>query len=92
MKEVTVAITMNSSFIRLLVAKVHLAGLHQKDPAELDPAGVLALVICAEARGGLEADVAAMIPQIHRGDLRVNHDLRSVREIPTTRGTDHDPR
>ena len=79
MKEVTVGLTMSSSFIRLLNAKVQLAGLREKD--ELDPAGVLALVILAETRGGLEPEVDALIPPEHREDFRVEHSMRKVVEL-----------
>jgi hypothetical protein len=78
-KRVTIGIEMDSTFVRLLQANVSLSGLREKD--ELDPVHQLALLVLAEARGGLEAEVWATVLPAWRPHLDVVSELRKVVEV-----------
>lgn len=79
MKRVTVAVTMDESFIRLLNANVELSQLRNKD--ELTPGDQLALTILAEARGGFEDQVHATILPAWRPHFEVVSEMRKVEEV-----------
>jgi len=76
-KRVKVAVELSESFIRMLNATVALRGMRDKDNTAV---GVLAIALLAEARGGLEEEVNAEIPQKWRPDILVLHDFREVTE------------
>lgn len=75
---VRVTIEVNSSFVGMLSADTELSSLREKD--QLSPSQVLALVSCAEMRGGLEHEVDALIPFEWRDSLAVIHSERRVVE------------
>lgn len=75
-KQVTVAIKMDSHFVRLLMANVQLSHLADKD--ELTPAEQLALTIMLEARGAAPEQVHSSILQQWRPHLEVVEELRKV--------------
>lgn len=79
MKQVTVALKMDSEFIKLLNANVALSRLRDKD--ELQPIDQLALTVLAEARGGLEEQVHATILHAWRPHFEVVSELRKVEEL-----------
>lgn len=79
-KLVTVAVQMDSTFIRLLNANVELSQLRDKD--ELTPTQQLALTVLSEARGALEAQVHATILHAWRPHFEVISHLRKVVEVP----------
>jgi hypothetical protein len=78
-KRVRITIEADSQFVRLLVANVELSALREKE--QLQPIDALALVTCAEMRGGLEHEVDALIPPEWRDQLAVIHDERRVVEL-----------
>ena len=80
-KRVTVAIKMDSTFIRLLNANVELSQLRDKD--EMTPAQQLALLVLLEARGATENEVHAAILQAWRPNIEAVSEMRSVEETPT---------
>lgn len=79
-KRVTVALSVDSSFIRLLNASVQLDGGMDPDK-EIDVRGVLARVFLAEARGAFKEEVHAIIPPQWRPNIEAVSDLRSVKEV-----------
>lgn len=78
-KLVTVAVKMDSEFVKLLNVSVGLSQLRDRD--EMDPIHQLALTILAEARGGLEAEVHQTILPAWRPHLEVVSSLRKVEEV-----------
>lgn len=78
-KRVRIMVEVDSSFVRMLAANVGLSRLREK--AQLTPMQVLALVACAEMKGGLEHEVDALIPDEWRDNLAVIHSERSVTEL-----------
>lgn len=89
MKKVTVAVTLDSSFVNLLNANVSMrypgwsSGEIDK---EVDVAGALAIAILAEARGAPELQVHASIPHMWRPHIEVAHELRKVEVLTEKAG------
>lgn len=78
-KRVTIGISMDSSFISLLLANTTLQGLKDKD--ELDAVQQLAMVVQLEARGALSEQVHAATRHVWRNLIEVDPKLRSVVEV-----------
>jgi hypothetical protein len=78
MKRVTIGITMDNEFIRLLRASVTLNRLRDKD--ELTPIDQLALLALGEAMGGLEEQVHAAILHVWRPHIQAASEVRRVQE------------
>jgi hypothetical protein len=78
-KQVTISITMDSEFVKLLNFNVGLSRLRDKD--ELTPSQQLALTVLAEARGGLSEEVHATILPSWRPHIWVEEDGRKVKEV-----------
>lgn len=79
-KRVTVAVTMDMEFVRMLSASVTLSNLGNKD--EITAIDQLALTILLEARGAHEEQVHASILPVWRPHLEVASELRKVEEQP----------
>ncbi len=77
-KHVTVAVKMDSEFVRLLNANVRLSDLTNRD--EMTPAQQLALIVLMEARGAQEEQIHAAILPAWRPSIEVVHELRKVEE------------
>lgn len=80
-KHVTVAIRMDSEFVKILNTHVQLAhpgALSGDADKQLTPGAVLAVAILAEARGALPEQVHMAIPHEWRPHFEVLHDARKV--------------
>ena len=83
-KRVTVAITLDAQFVRLLSANVELqmpgciSGNYHK---QMTPSQVLALVVLLEARGAPEEQVHAATPPEWRPNIEAVHALRKVEVV-----------
>lgn len=75
-KYVTIAIKMDSTFVRLLNANVELSQLRERD--DMDPMQQLALIALLEARGALEGEVHAAILPAWRPHIEVVWELRKA--------------
>lgn len=83
MKKVKVVVELDSSFVRLLQAAVQMKGwLHEESKEPLDPIGVLAVAVLAEARGANALQSAMIVPPAWRPHIDILHDERRVTEIP----------
>ena len=80
-KKVTIAVEVDSTFVRLLNAECELSRWRDEDrQVGLTAGQALCLAALAEARGGTEAEVHALIPHEWRPHLRVVHEHREVVE------------
>ena len=80
-KRVRITVEADETFVRLLNANVQLSGLREKD--RLQPIDAIALVACAEMRGGLEAEVDMLVPLEWRPHLDVIHGERRGVDLPS---------
>lgn len=83
-KKVTVALKVDSEFVKLLNLNVNLKAGGMADLSGRDVAGVLAGVFLLEARGATPEQVHAAIPQNWRAHIEAVGDLRVVEEVPHT--------
>ena len=89
-KHVRITLELTESFVRKLTAKVNLSGINawlkaEDDPPLLDAAGILALLVYAEARGAHEEQIALATPHEWREELGIVHDERRVYEVTKKR-------
>ena len=85
-KRVRITLEMDSHFLQLLQAKVSLHYLQDGEPrADVDPAGVLALLVLAEGRGMTELQVAMAVPPAWRQHIDSIPAERRVIENQTPR-------
>jgi len=80
MKRVTVTLKVDSEFVSLLHAAVHLAGLGP-DRAQHTPIQALAVVFLAEAMGALPEQVHALTPIEWRPHIEAVSDARVVEVV-----------
>lgn len=84
-KRVRVTVEVDNSFLRLLSAQIQLDGrLHRhvtgEPEGQLTARDVLAILICAEARGAHEVEVDAIVPYEWRPHVDIIHEERRVIE------------
>ena len=83
-KSVRIALELPVSFIRVMQAKVELSGWSKVGSGEsdrqLDPAGILTLLVCMAARGAFADQIhaAALVMWRDSNGPRVLHDKREV--------------
>ena len=82
-KRVKITLELDSHFVRMLNASVQLKGLYdwRSERDKLTPLETIGLLAVAEARGGTEDQIDALIPDDWHGHIRAVHDERRVEEV-----------
>lgn len=83
MKRVRITLEIDESFVRMLQVKCEFTGVvgwlaGADNPPKLDLAGVLALIVLAEARGETTVVIDMATPPEWRGSIEAVHELREV--------------
>lgn len=81
MKHVTVGITVDTEFVRLLRASVGMKRLGPDLNRQHTPIEVLAVVFLAEARGAIPEQTHSLIPPEWRPHIEAVTELRKVEEL-----------
>ena len=84
MKKVTIGLTVDSHFVKLLQAEAMMGQLAERD--RLTPGQQLALVALAEFRGAIPEQTHAAIPPCWRPHIEANSRARVVVIEPGTEG------
>ena len=77
-KRVRICLEVDSHFVRMLNATVHLKGLGPELDRQHTALEVLGVVVLAEARGALPEQVQAFTPIEWRAHIEAVHDAREV--------------